>query len=315
MSTFRSTFRRGPSGGGGSPVPDPNAFVLVFNIVSNGETLVIPCRNVGTYSAFIDWGDGDSSDITTFDDADLSHIYVNSGEYTVSIGGIFPNINFDSGGSSLKLIEVVQFGATGFLDMNNSFAGCQNLLQAGVGGSAQDFSGVDDFEFMFSGCTGLTVVGVSGWDVGTGIVFDAMFRGCSSLVTLDVSAWDVGAATTFDRTFDGCTVLVTLDVSSWDVGAATNLDTMLRGCIALSDVAIDGWDIQNVTSASDFMSGISIPTSRYDATLIAWEAQTVQSSVTISFGGSTYTGGGAAETAHDDLINNDLWTITDGGIA
>jgi hypothetical protein len=36
--------------------------------------------------------------------------------------------------------------------------------------------------------------------------------------------------------------------------------------------------------------------------------------ISISFGGSQYTGGGAAATARASLINNFNWTITDGGI-
>ena len=34
----------------------------------------------------------------------------------------------------------------------------------------------------------------------------------------------------------------------------------------------------------------------YDALLIGWEAQSVQSGITINFGSSKYTGGGAAAT-------------------
>jgi len=54
-------------------------------------------------------------------------------------------------------------------------------------------------------------------------------------------------------------------------------------------------------------------TAQYDATLIAWAAQTVFSGMAPRFGGSTYTAGGAAETARTSLINDDGWTITDGG--
>ena len=67
-----------------------------------------------------------------------------------------------------------------------------------------------------------------------------------------------------------------------------------------------------------------IPTISYDATLIGWEA-TLQSAfpsgtgytptISISFGSSEYTGGGAAATARASLISNFGWTITDGGIA
>ena len=50
----------------------------------------------------------------------------------------------------------------------------------------------------------------------------------------------------------------------------------------------------------------------YDALLISWAAQSVQSNV--AFGTSAqYTAGGAAEAARNTLVNTYSWTISDGG--
>jgi len=51
----------------------------------------------------------------------------------------------------------------------------------------------------------------------------------------------------------------------------------------------------------------------YDDILVAWEAQAPQSGISIDFGSSQYTAGGAAEAARTSLINTYGWTITDGG--
>jgi len=85
---------------------------------------------------------------------------------------------------------------------------------------------------------------------------------------------------------------------------------------------ISNWDINQVSTFLLFMSGASLSTTNYDLLLVGWEA-TLQSAypsgvgypytISISFGGSQYTLGSAAETARTSLINNFSWTITDGG--
>ena len=55
-------------------------------------------------------------------------------------------------------------------------------------------------------------------------------------------------------------------------------------------------------------------TVNYDALLIGWGAQTVNSGVTLSMNNSTYTGGGAAAAGKSSLEGQG-WTITDGGTA
>ena len=79
---------------------------------------------------------------------------------------------------------------------------------------------------------------------------------------------------------------------------------------------ISSWDVNQVTSLTSFMQNATgLSTANYDALLIAWDAQGAMSfSGTANFGGSKYTGGGAAATARASLVTK--WGgITDGGIA
>ncbi len=86
-----------------------------------------------------------------------------------------------------------------------------------------------------------------------------------------------------------------------------------------------GWDLSAITSMTSFMeSATGLSTANYDATLIAFDAFVLANGTpkSISFhgGGSTYTGGGAAEAARDRLTlaigsGGWGWTITDGGVA
>ena len=63
------------------------------------------------------------------------------------------------------------------------------------------------------------------------------------------------------------------------------------------------------------MSSVTLPTARYDALLINWDAQDPFDGMSAHFGYSQYTAGGAAAAARANLISTDGWTISDGGTA
>jgi hypothetical protein len=68
-----------------------------------------------------------------------------------------------------------------------------------------------------------------------------------------------------------------------------------------------------VTNFLNFMVGVTLSTTNYDALLIGWAAQNVLSNRTVNFGNSQYTAGGAAEAARNTLTTTYGWTISDGG--
>jgi len=142
-----------------------------------------------------------------------------------------------------------------------------------------------------------------------------MFKNCSSLTTLDVRAWDVSSVVYMAYMFYNCSSLITLDVSYWDVSSVEQLQYAFNNCSSLITLDVSSWDVSSVVYMEGFATGVTIPTVTYDATLIAWAAQTVQSGVTVDFGLSKYTAGGAAETARTYLDDTKTWTIQDGGAA
>jgi hypothetical protein len=56
--------------------------------------------------------------------------------------------------------------------------------------------------------------------------------------------------------------------------------------------------------------GATLSTANYDALLIGWDAQSLQSGVTFHGGNSTYCAG---EAARANMISSDSWTINDAG--
>jgi len=64
------------------------------------------------------------------------------------------------------------------------------------------------------------------------------------------------------------------------------------------------------------LDNTAMSTANYDALLQSWDTQAGNKGVTgvqLGAAGVTYTGGSAAETARDSLINDHGWTINDGG--
>ena len=262
-----------------------NDMVLVMATTTPAETITIPCHNVGIFDASIDWGDGSTSDITAYNDADLAHVYAAIADHTIRISGTFPNIYFNSVGDKLKLKKVLQLGSTGLTRLDNAFRGCSNMTE--FLGGVVDTSAVTTMVQTFRDCTGLT--------------------------TPDVSGFDTSAVDTMFRMWLDCTGVTTLNVSGFDVSSVTNMTQMFVRCTSLTDAAIDGWNIEAVANFTNFMLGVTLPTARYDATLIAWDAQNPVDGLSINFGGSKYTLGSPAATARANLVSNDGWSISDSG--
>ena len=265
------------------------AFIFKITTTGSPQTFTIPCQNVGTFNATIDWGDGGAtSSITAYNDADLAHSYATAGQYTITITGTFPNIYFNNGGDKLLVDEVVDLGDVGWQALNQAFYGCSNMT-AFDGGTA-DTSGVTNMQNMFRDCSSLTYLDVSGFDTSSVSNMASTFRGCSSLTSLDVSGFNTSSVTTMQNMFRDCSSLTSLDVSGFDTSSVTTMFAMFLNCASLTGLQISGWDVSSVTNGTSFLSGANnaLSTQEYNNTLRAWSQQSVQSGVTWHFGDATY---------------------------
>ena len=200
-----------------------------------------------------------------------------------------------------------------------------------------DVSNVTNMQSVFTGCT-VFDGDVTSWDVSSCTNFASTFQECTAF-NQDITGWNVSAGTNFSYMFRSATSF-NQNISGWNVGNATNLNSMffyantfnqaigvwntanvtdMRSVFrnnAAFDQDLSAWNIGIVAQLDAFMQGTTLSTANYDALLVGWEGQPVVSGLTVDFGGSKYTGGGAAATARADLIAApNLWTITDGGIA
>ena len=75
---------------------------------------------------------------------------------------------------------------------------------------------------------------------------------------------------------------------------------------------ISSWNVTNVSNFTSFMGGVTLDTQYYDNILVAWEQLDLVNDLEIHFGNSKYTTVG--QTAKNQIIADDNWTFTDGGL-
>ena len=84
------------------------------------------------------------------------------------------------------------------------------------------------FRSMFSYCSSLTSLDLSGWDVASATDFRSMFLNCTSLKDINVLGWQITSAKYISRVFYGCTSLTTLDLSTFDFSNSPYYNQMLQ---------------------------------------------------------------------------------------
>ena len=298
------------SGGGG----DTTSFITTWRTTTASETITIPTTGTG-YNYAISTSDGQSFSGVTGSQA---IIFTSAGDYDVSISGDFPRIYFNNAGDKAKIIDIKQWGNIAWSSFEKSFYGCSNLV--GTVTDTPDLSGVTNLSTSFRDCT-LFNGDLSSWGVST-ITDTSLMLFSAKAFNSDISSWNVSSITTM-RYMLYQAESFNQNINSWDVSSVLSMDNMLARTYVF-DYSLEDWDISGVTNLFRLLHNCTLSVVNYDSILIGWEA-TLQAAypsgtgytptITISFGNSEYTGGGAVATARASLISNFGWTITDGGIA
>ncbi|WP_317391981.1 BspA family leucine-rich repeat surface protein, partial [Slackia piriformis] len=105
----------------------------------------------------------------------------------------------------------------------------------------------------------VSIEGLEKVDVSSATDMSGMFSGCSSLESLDLSGWDTSSATDMSGMFSGCSSLSSLDLSSFDTSCVTDMSSMFGmlngpsdvGCSSLESLDLSGWDTSSVSDMSE----------------------------------------------------------------
>lgn len=311
------------NGGGGEPsyAVDRMVFGIDTTLGDGNAGITLLGRNFGTWSATVHWGDGSTSSITSYNDADLAHTYASGGTYVIEIEGTIGGIYFGASTDAPKVTEVLQMGAVGIQWLASTFAGCTSLHTFTTLPTC-DLSAITVSHLgprlLFQGCTSLvTATFASGMSAPTILHIGEVFSGCSVLTTADLSGFAGAPVADAYRTFFFCSALTTVigfaDMDWTHASGPANLNNCFT--LAAGDLDVDlriDFSGGNFTSATFGFASWGGPTNaRYNEALEYWDtAITPPDGFNLGDMGSVVASG-AGLTAKTSLETDHTWSITD----
>ena len=325
----------------GTASGEPADIIFRFTVIAPDSTFVLPLVSTGTYN-FVYRVDGGawSVPVTVYNQSEATIALGDTASHLIEIDGIITGIRFENNAQASKMRVISNWGniklglgstalenvfwgctamtitATDIPDLNTTtikqwFKNCDGLTTVPNMGN-WDVSAVTDFSYCFQDTSSFNA-NIDDWDVSNGINFSFMFQNADGF-TGALADWDVSNGTNFESMFR-LGANNNPDVTNWDMSNATNCQFMLAS-IGSFNRDLSSWNVENLTGATalnNFLLSETLSTTNYDALLIAWSAQSLNSGITAHFGDSKYTPGGAAEAARLVLTGTYGWTITDGG--
>ena len=261
-----------------------------------GHTDLSNCNNMGDFFKNRTWQMGN-----------------NAVPATVDLTGL------DTSGFSTALNQISKMFKLSAVNMNT--LNLTELNTANITNMNGLFYNISDSSSIVANALNLTTIDVSLLNTSSVTSFTSMFYSNPTVTTITgIEDMDTSSVEWFNEMFSGTGLTGSLDLSSWDWSSGKNYSWMFNNVGSLTDIIgienINVTALSSTSALSNFLNGVTLPTSRYDQLLINLAAQTKnQASQTAHFGSSQYTAGGAAEAARTSLINNDGYTITDGGAA
>ena len=132
--------------------------------------------------------------------------------------------------------------------MSYMFSGCSALTSLDVSGF--DTRNVTSMLDMFYDCSSLTSLDLSSFNTAKVTTMFGMFWKCSGLTSLNLSSFNTSNVTDMEFMFDGCKVLTTLDVSTFNTAKVTDMGYMFSNCYALTTLDLSSFNTANVTDMS-----------------------------------------------------------------
>ena len=312
----------------------PNNNFFEFQVItsnagtSNSNQFSLPLTSAFTGNISVDWGDGTSSNITSYNQAEVTHTYGAAGTFTIKIlGAITTGWYFGASGDCLKMGDIANFG--GFsCTLGAAFSGCANMTS--IGSDVDFLNQATSLSQYFDNC-GLTnlpsTLTLANLQYG-----QQMFRG-NSITTLPLgmllhnlinaslmlrgnpltsglpAGMILGNLTIANYMFDGCQ-LPNLP-STVTFANVTNGSHMLSNN-SLTDLP-SGVTYSNITDGTNLLLNNTINTTRYSQLLI--DLENLNSNNSFSFHGGISQYNTAGQTARNILTTSPRnLTITDGGL-
>ena len=155
-----------------------------------------------------------------------------------------------SGWNNLKSIKGMEYlNTSNTTNMCLMFSNCSGLTSLDVSGFKTD--NVTNMSLMFCFCSGLTSLDVSGFKTDNVTNMWGMFWGCSGLTSLNMSGFKTDNVSKMYSMFDGCSSLASLDVSCFKTENVTDMSNMFSECSGLTTIyAGNNWNTDKVENSS-----------------------------------------------------------------
>lgn len=147
--------------------------------------------------------------------------------------------------SSIKRARI-DSGVKGNTYLSYMFSGCSNMTDIDLSGL--NTSSTKYMTGMFMNCRSLSAIDVSNFDTSNCVHLNSMFWGCESLTSLDVSNFNTVKCESINAMFRECKGLTSLDLSNFNTSKVTNMNGVFYQCVGLTSINLDGFDTQKITT-------------------------------------------------------------------
>lgn len=244
-------------------------FIVKTDNTSTGSSTAtqfrLPLVNGGTYNCVVYWGDGTSSTITTWNQAETTKTYATAGTYSISITGTLSGWRFVNTGDRLKILKIKWWGINFRLGATDQhFSGCSNLDLSEVE-DVLDLTGTTSLSVTFGDCLSLTEVNnINQWDTSNITTFYRTFYGARNFNS-NIGNWDTSKVTTMQEMFTSGGGKFNQPIGNWNTSSVNNMRSMFVGQkdfnqnINTKEVTVNGntyiaWDVLNVAGGNmEFM--------------------------------------------------------------
>lgn len=223
-----------------------NEFVSIWNSGSDKQ-IKLPLEVSGTYSFDVYWGDGSMNTITSYNQTEVTHYYLNSNtDYTVTISGTIEGFTFKNQPTyRTKFKKVVSWGNLKLGNSGYYFAGNTSVTDFSEISDTLDLTGTTNLTGMFKDIDDVgSINNIENWDVSGVTNMSEMFWGTN--FNDNISTWNVGNVTNMSLMFFAANSF-NQPIGTWDVSSVIDMQLMF-GDALLFNQNLDLWDVSNVTN-------------------------------------------------------------------
>ena len=197
--------------------------------------------------------------------------------------------------------DISSWDTSSVTNMSGMFSNAQSFNQP-IG--SWNTSNVIDMSWMFGNAQSFNQ-DISSWDTSSVTNMSLMFYIASSF-NQPIGSWNTSNVTDMSWMFR--IAPINQNLSTWNTSKVTNMSHMFLEAPNI-DQNLGAWDVHSVTDMTEMFTSSRLSTPNYEATLLGWSSQPLQSNVVFDAGGSRY----CSTTGRDILLTTYGWTVNDAG--